>query len=478
MRGDCGELRLGLPRDRRIAKALLAKCLALLAACALLFSCSYRKPNIILIVADDLGFETIGAYGGASYATPNIDALAASGVRFTHAYSTPLCSPSRVQLMTGRYTHRSYTQWGVLPPAEISFAQLLRNAGYATFAAGKWQLWGHQLLWDPDGDCCLHQGQTPDDAGFDDYLLWYVGGKGNRYADPLLWTAPDRSAEHAGQYGPAVVADFLIDRIERHVRTNPRQPFLAYYPMILPHAPFTPTPDDAGWSTDRHADDPAHFPAMVEYADKLVGRLMAKLDELGIRDDTLVLFTADNGTPAGIESRMRDGTTLTGAKGRTTDGGTRVPLIASWPRVVRRGSVSDALVDFTDVLPSLAEAASLFSVPDDRIIDGVSFTPLLWRSVLRNGVLRSIAPKTRDWVFTDYRPKFPGVAETAYVRDRRFKLYDDGRFYDVANDALEERPLAADALTGKARRARGKLQTALDRLLTDTANVAVRGKPR
>ena len=144
------------------------------------------RPNVVLILVDDLGYEALGTYGGVSYETPELDRLAASGVRFTHAYATPLCAPSRLQLMTGRYTHRNYTEWGVLPKGEITFGNVLRDAGYATYVAGKWQLWGHTLIWDPEGPCCPQQGQTPTDAGFNEYLLWYLGTKGGRYADPVL----------------------------------------------------------------------------------------------------------------------------------------------------------------------------------------------------------------------------------------------------------------------------------------------------
>ena len=132
------------------------------------------RPNVVLVMADDLGYEALGSYGGAAYATPELDRLAASGVRFTHAYSQPLCSPSRVKIMTGRYNSRNYTYWGILPPGEVTFGHLLRDAGYATFVAGKWQLDGQE----PRGN--LGEGQLPDEAGFDEYLLWFVGGKGKR----------------------------------------------------------------------------------------------------------------------------------------------------------------------------------------------------------------------------------------------------------------------------------------------------------
>lgn len=414
-----------------------------------------NRPNILLIMIDDLGYEAIGAYGGISYATPNIDRLAESGVRFNHAYSTPLCSPSRVQLMTGRYNNRNYDEWAVLEPDEITFGNLLQDAGYATFVAGKWQLWGHDMPWPvKEVPCCQHQGQTPTDAGFDDYLVWFLGNKGSRYADPTLSMHVDDDSIYADSYGPDLLAGFISGAIETHVAQSPEQPFFGYYPMVLDHSPFEPTPDSASWNDDRHARDRAYFPDMVNYADKLVGQLIHKLEELGIRDNTLVLLTADNGTTSGIESRMQDGRTIIGDKGRTTDGGTHVPFIASWPGTIDGNRVSDALVDFTDFLPSLVDAAGA-QLPDDRVIDGLSFMP----------ILRGDVAKTRDWVFTDYRPNlwlrgelvFPPIS---YAQDQRFKLYEDGRFFDLENDILEEKPLetaAADALAAKA-----ALQAVLD----------------
>ena len=408
------------------------------------------RPNVVLILVDDLGYEALGAYGGVSYETPALDRLAASGVRFTHAYATPLCAPSRLQLMTGRYTHRNYTEWGVLPKGEVTFGNVLRDAGYATYVAGKWQLWGHTLIWDPDGPCCPQQGQTPTDAGFDEYLLWYLGTKGGRYADPVLTGTGAEAETHAGAYGPDLLADFVVDAIERQVAERSGQPFLVYYSMVLVHAPFVPTPDSPGWQGDRHAKDPARFSDMVAYVDKIVGRILDALEEQGVRDETLVLLTGDNGTPLGIVSELADGTRVPGEKSRPTDGGTRVPLLASWPRTIQAGRVSDALVDFTDFLPSLAEVAGA-AVPDDRIVDGKSFVP----------ILTGAGQGVREWVFTDFRPRFPGIPEVTYIRDRRFKLYGDGRFFDIESDVAEAAALDVKTLSGTGATAHAALEQAL-----------------
>ena len=413
-----------------------------------------ERPNILLILIDDLGFEAIGAYGGASYETPNIDRLAAEGIRFTHAYSTPLCSPSRLKLITGRYNSRNYTEWGVLPPDEVTFANLLQDAGYATFLAGKWQLSGFEQVWAPGKDCCEGLGQTPEEAGFDDYLVWHYHEKGERYADPLLWGPGGEGGTYEGQYGPDLFADFLLDQIESQVAEDSNRPFFAYHAMALVHAPFVPTPDSADWSGNRNARDSAYFPDMVAYTDKLVGRVVAGLEDLGIRDNTLILLTADNGTPSQITSTMQDGAMIPGGKGTTIDYGVHVPFVASWPAALEGGRVSNALIDFTDFLPSMVEAAGA-TPPGDRVIDGRSFLP----------VLRGEADSTRDWILTDFRPRFMTIPEVTFVHDRRYKLYDDGRLFDFENDVQEQSPLAAGDLTEGEAAARATLRDAMDQVL-------------
>ena len=187
--------------------------------------------------------------------------------------------------------------------------------------------------------------------------------------------------------------------------------------------------------------------------DKLVGRTVAKLEELGLRDNTLILFTGDNGTSTAITSTMTDGTVVQGGKGQPTNAGTHVPFIASWPAHVPGGRVSNTLIDFSDFLPSLVEAAGA-TLPTDRIIDGRSFLPIL------RGEVESI----RDWIFCAYTPRWVNLPDARFVRDHRYKLYDDGRFYDLADDVLEARPMATDALDASADEARRRLQGVLDEM--------------
>jgi arylsulfatase A-like enzyme len=419
---------------------------AAMAAAGVLPSCSRQMspPNVVLIMADDLGWETLGCYGGTAYRTPVLDEMAGSGARFSHCYSQPLCTPTRVQLMTGRYNFRNYIGFGVLKPGERTFGHMMQNAGYATCVVGKWQLWGANNSRGMGG-----RGVYPDEAGFDEYCLWQIEQIGQRYADPLMYLNRREPEELPGAYGPDVATEYLLDFMAR----QKGRPFFAYHSMILPHDPFVPTPDSPEWSRgDRRQRAPRFFGDMVAYMDKLVGRITRKLDELGIRENTLVIFLADNGTNRRITSPTTHGD-VKGHKGFPDDGGTRVPLIAHWPGEIAGGRVLDDLVDTTDFLPTIA-AATGARPPSDVQLDGRSFLPQL----------RGEAGNPREWIFCHYDPDWGSFSRSRFARGRRWKLYDDGRLYDVARDVLEEHPLAPGASGPEAGDARQLLQQVLDRL--------------
>ena len=257
------------------------------------------KPNIVLIMADDIGVECFSSYGGKDTKTTNLDALAAEGQRFTHCYSQPLCTPTRVQIMSGRYNNRNYQGFGWLDPKEVTFANLLKKEGYATCIAGKWQLGGNA--------------NTIKNFGFDEHCLWNMhkytkldpssmeDPKGwlNRFDGPTLfrngtWHKPGKK-----HYGPEVCTDFICDFIGR----NKEKPFLVYYPMILTHDPFVPTPD----SKSRKQSKKQNFTDMTHFMDKMVGRIVDKLEKEGLRDNTLIIFTGDNGTHSQIKSKTDKG---------------------------------------------------------------------------------------------------------------------------------------------------------------------------
>jgi arylsulfatase A len=403
-----------------------------------------RPANVILIMADDLGWEGLGCYGSTLYQTPMLDELARTGARFTHCYSQPLCTPTRVQILTGQYNFRNYIGFGVLKPGERTFGHMMQDAGYATCIVGKWQLWGANNARGFGG-----QGVYPDEAGFDEYCLWQIEQIGNRYADPQMYVNSRERVDVPAGYGPDVASNYLMDFVERHRD----QPFLAYYPMILPHDPFMPTPDSLEWATgDRTQRNRRFFADMVAYTDTIVGRIARKLDDLGIREDTLLMFVGDNGTSRNITSPTTQGD-VRGHKGFPDDGGTRVPFIANMPGTIPAGQVLDDLVDTTDFLPTIADATGAV-LPSDGPLDGQSFLPRL----------RGEQGSARQWVFSHYDPDWGAFEKSRFARNQRWKLYDDGRLFDVEADVLEMSPIAPGAGGPEAESARRLLQPVLGRL--------------
>ena len=343
--------------------SLKINCLTLLAVLLLAASTSCEQqrevpakpeqPNILLILADDVGREVLGSYGGTSYPTPHLDRLARTGLRFEHAYSMPVCHPSRICLMTGRYPFRlGHPVWGTFPEPweERTLPQVLKRAGYATAIAGKWQL--TLLREDPE---------HPHRLGFDQYCLfgWH---EGPRYYEPLIWENGRIRGDVGDQYGPDVYVRFLTEFMERHQSS----PFFAFYSMALCHDVTddleSPVPFGPRGRYDSYSE-------MVEAMDQRVGRLVEALDRLGLREKTLIFFTTDNGTPKRSIITARDGKlvrepvsswmgerTIPGGKGDLTDAGTRVPTIANWTGRLSPGQSTEVLVDFSDLLPTLAEA--------------------------------------------------------------------------------------------------------------------------
>ena len=352
------------------------------------------QPNIILIMADDMGYEALSSNGSESCKSPNLDKLAAKGVRFTNCFSNPICTPSRIKLMTGQYNVRNYVKFGWLDREQTTFAHQLKAAGYATAIAGKWQL-------GRDKD-------TPQHFGFEQSCLWQHtrSGRSNedgknidrRFVNPQLEFNGVEKDFTNGEYGPQVCTDFICDFIDK----NKKKPFLVYYPMILTHCPFDPTPDSTDWDPKRlgsttykgdRNDPQRHFRDMVAYADKAVGQIVSQLGKSGVRDNTLIIFTGDNGTDTPIVTPWH-GKKVMGGKGTMSDTGTRVPLIVNWPAGIRKaGRVVDDLVEFTDVFPTICEVTTA-KLPKNHPGDGASIVP-----VLRN----QAGARKKDWVYIWYR---------------------------------------------------------------------------
>ncbi|MGY8734252.1 MAG: sulfatase-like hydrolase/transferase, partial [Pirellulales bacterium] len=284
------------------------------------------------------------------------------------------------------------------------------------------------------------KGTLPEDAGFDSMCLWQVDKLGGRFWNPLLYVDGENKQFAANEYGPDIATKHITDFIENHRS----EPFFVYYPMILTHNPFVPTPD----SENRMSKDKQkNFEDMTTYMDTLVGRIVDKTREVGIAENTLILFVGDNGTNVAIRSRL-NGLSIRGGKGKMTDAGTRVPLVVYQPGTVGAGQVNSSLIDFSDFLPTTLEAVG---VDPPKNIDGQSF---LWQ-------LRGKAGEPREWIHIFYHPRPEKGMSLAFVRTQRYKLYRDGRFFDVLNDVKEESPLAMRGLSRQAMDVKTRLDAAI-----------------
>jgi len=420
------------------------------------------KPNILFIMADDLGKEWVGCYGAEDIETPNIDALAAGGMKFHNAWSMPQCTPSRVALLTGTYpwrngwvNHWDVPRWGVgyFDPKDqrnTTVARLLQDSGYATAAAGKWQINDFRI-----------ETQVMKQHGFDDWLMWTGYETGNppsakRYADPYIHT-PQGSGTRNGEFGPDLYTGHLIEFMEK----NRDKPLFLYHAMCLPHTPLVATPDqpEAATNLDKHK-------AMVLYIDKQVGRLVSALDEFGLRERTIIIFTTDNGSTNDITG-TRKGTQVEGAKANKVEAGVNAPFIVNAPGLVTAGVETDALTDFTDLLPTFVDLAG-GKLPDGLALDGVSLAPLL---------LGKSNDTEREWILAmghghailDAKG-VRGAHDFAsrVIRDKRHKVWVNEakkieRLHDLSQDPQEQTNLLAIGdLTETQQAALRKFQAVVD----------------
>ena len=375
-----------------------------------------EQPNVILIMVDDMGRDWIGCYG-SDHPTPNVDRLAERGLRYETAWSNPICTPTRVTLLTGQYAfrhgwtrHHDVPRWGgegLSPKKFTTFAKVLREAGYSTAIGGKWQV--NHLREQPD---VLRQ------HGFDEHCVWTGAERGlpesgERYFNGYLQTNGKRAT---APYGPDRVNAFLIDFIKRHRKG----PFLVYYPMLLTHGPFGSTPLN---KDDLPGDKTPRYAAYVTYMDRLVGRLVDEVDRLGISKNTLIVFTGDNGSSA---AGTMNKTSYVKGKGRQSDAGAHVPFIVRAPFLIKYpGYRSKDLVDFTDLYPTFVELAGA-KLPAGVTFDGVSLVPSLKGD--------EDPFKKRNWIYSQ-------IGDFRMVRDWKYLLDNKGGFYDVQSDPRQEKNL-------------------------------------
>jgi arylsulfatase A len=386
-----------------------------------------RKPNIIFILADDLGIGDVSCYGADNYRTPNIDKLAREGIRFTHAYTAPLCGPSRACILTGRYAFRTgatnQDSTGQFEPAvEIMTPKVLKQAGYVTSMIGKWG----QL---PYG---------PSEFEFDDYIKFRGSG--------VFWNTKPGGVEYVvngvtkilqdKEYMPDLMHDHLVNFLNMHQK----DPFYVYYSLSHIHGEIMQTPDSTNGENNWYADN-------ISYMDKLVGKLITELERLKLRENTLILFFGDNGTAGGhAPTSTIGGRRLSGQKGSMLEGGALVPLIANWPGTTPKGKIIDDMIDSTDFMPTFAELTGT-KLPSTKVFDGTSF----------NAQLHGEKGNKREWIYIQ-------LAKMWYTREAAWKLNQAGELFDMRNAPFEEKLVPADTTDTTAIAARKRLQAALDKL--------------
>lgn len=385
-----------------------------------------KKPNIIFILADDLGYAEIGCNGADKYKTPNIDKLASEGLRFTHAYANPLSGPSRAVLMTGRYNFRTGATnqdacTEIFSPNERMLPAYLKPAGYVSTSIGKWG----QLPLDPSN------------FGFDEYLRFFGSG--------VYWSSPEKIQKYRFNGADLVLKkneympDLMHNQLVSFISKNQNKPFFAYYPMSHVHGEILPTPDSKP-NSDNYVDN-------IQYMDKLVGELRTELDRLKLSDNTIVIFFSDNGTAGPrADAATIGGRRLVGQKGKMEEGGSLEPLIVYWPGVTPKGKVCNDLISSTDFLQTFAEIAGV-KLPTDVILDGQSF----------NAQLHGQKGTPRTSLFVQ-------LANNYWVRNTGWKLNQSGELFDMSKAPFEEISVPANTKNPEAIAARKSLQAELDRL--------------
>lgn len=390
----------------------------------MLCSCSVsdqhvEQPNVIIILTDDQGWGDIASHGNPEIDTPVLDNLAASGARFDRFFVSPVCAPTRASLLTGRDHLRTGTQWVTyglenMNSEEVTFGEVFKQAGYQTGLFGKWHNGSHYPM-DPNGQ------------GFDTFFGFKQGHWNNYFDTELEYNGESVQTE-------GFITDVLTDSALSFIERNQEEPFLAYIPYNAPHSPFQ-VPDSYfdKYKAQGLSDKNASVYGMVENIDDNIGRILKKLDHLGISENTIVIFLTDNG-PNGGDRFNGD---MKGWKAKVDEGGVRVPLFIRWPAKIKPGTEIKELTAHIDFLPSLIELAGIKS-PQTKPFDGRSFASLLFED---NATWedRFLYTHQSRW---DSLEQFP-----ASVRNNRFRLVrygDSWELYDMLEDPSQRRDIASD----------------------------------
>ena len=390
------------------------------------------RPNVLLILTDDQGYGDVGCHGNEKIRTPNLDRVAAEGVEFTHFYVSPVCAPTRASLMTGRYNYRTgaidtYLGRAMMHPDEVTIAELLGPAGYRTGIFGKWHLGDDYPL-------------RPIDQGFQEALVLRGGGLcqpsdppgGNSYTNPIL--------EHNGREvkTEGYCTDVYTDAALKFIEENRDRPWFVYHATNAPHLPLQ-VPDRyvEPYRKMGLGENTARAYGMIANIDENVGRLLAKLKELNLEGNTLVIFLTDNGADAFARDRgqpVRFSAGLRAAKASVYDGGIRVPFFIRWPGKLQAGRKIETVAAHIDVLPTLLDACGV-PRPADLKLDGLDLLPLL-------------LGRAGDWpdrtIYIQWhRGDVPVLFRACCARNQRHKLVDGKELYDMVADPGEQHDIAA-----------------------------------
>ena len=390
-----------------------------------------EKPNIIFILTDDMGYETVSYNKVTNYNTPNIDKLAREAYVFTNCDAQPLCCPTRIKLVTGQYNYRNYTGWGSFNLEFPAIGKIMQQANYSTGVFGKW-----------------HMNKSPEELGFDEHCI-FNGSPGklsyNEFFKRYFYNCP------VIENGNEIVAPYSPDKFNEHVLKfiddHKQEPFFIYYPLSLAHNPFEPTPD----SDDlKSANWQKNFEDMVHYADKMIGNVIEKLKQEGLYENTVIFYTSDNGTKT-LAHEMVDGEVIYGMKSNMSVDGVHVPLFVKYDGTHK---TMDDLIDFSDFYPTITSLAGISPKELSEKMDGVSFHPLL-KDEIR---------EPKPYIFSVFFHPL-----NAYIRDKTFKYYLDERLYNIQEDPRELKPYYSCNDTPETTKARKELQAGVRNLLNETA---------
>ena len=418
------------------------------------------QPNIILLIGDDIGREIPQYNGGESYNTPNLNFMAANGMQFPYFFAHPDGPPSRLALVTGKYCYRNWVHFGYLPQTSLTFANMLRDGGYATCFVGKWQFDG--------GDTSIRQ------HGFDKYLVFMpfnpTDNHGHdqfyrRYKNPYLYRDARwlTTLEVRNKYSE----DMFYTYASKFIDSNKTKPFLLVYSHNLAQKPWVPTPDDPEFATwnpsvdDEGRDSVIYFPEMVEYMDKTIGKIITKVQDAGLANNTYIIYISDNATNVLIHS-IYMGQSIRGSKDSTTFNGINVPMLVYAPGHVAAGSVDTSLVDMTDFFPTFSDLSGL-SKKLYTPLDGTTFYDNL------NGVPTNQRTNVYCYWPRDYQQK----VDLSYVTDYNYKLYDTlngGHFYNIRIDKYEKSPIPDNQLTTKEQKIKAQFQKIIYKGLVGAGN--------